>query len=103
MTACGWGAGNRAKKPSGDASIVEEIAGKRIDTAIHLFERSVLESLDSHGKSTNLLFEESGKRDKEITDQVGEIHKNPAFINTSSPGSIRPSPRTSRSGNPIRS
>ena len=65
----------RATKPSGDAPIVEEIAGKRIDTAIHLFERSVLESLDSHGKSTNLLFEESGKRDKEITDQIGRIHK----------------------------
>ena len=64
----------RATKPSGDAPIVEEIAGKRIDTAIHLFERSVLESLDSHGKSTNLLFEESGKRDKEITDQIGRIH-----------------------------
>ena len=71
----------RAMKPSGDAPIVEEIAGKRIDTAIHLFERSVLESLDSHGKSTNLLFEESGKRDKEITDQVGEIHKTLRFIN----------------------
>ena len=71
----------RAKKPSGDASVEEEIGGNRIDTAIHLFERSVLESLDSHGKSTNLLFEESGKRDKEITDQVGEIHKTLRFIN----------------------
>ena len=70
----------RATKPSGDAPIVEEIAGKRIDTAIHLFERSVLESLDSHGKSTNLLFEESGKRDQEITDQVGEIHQTLRFI-----------------------
>ena len=50
----------------------------RIDTAIHLFERSVLESLDSHGKSTNLLFEESGKRDKEITDQIGENSSSPA-------------------------
>ena len=71
----------RAKKPSGDASVEEEIGGNRIETAIHLFERSVLESLDSHGKSTNLLFEESGKRDKEITDQVGEIHKTLRFIN----------------------
>ena len=70
----------RATKPSGDAPIGEEIAGKRIDTAIHLFERSVLESLDSHGESTNLLFEESGKRDKEITDQMGEIHKTLRFI-----------------------
>ncbi len=70
----------RATKPSGDAPIAEEIAGKRIDTAIHLFERSVLESLDSHGKSTNLLSEEVGKRDKEITDQVGEIHKTLRFI-----------------------
>ena len=64
----------RATKPSGDAPIVEEIAGKRIDTAIHLFERSVLESLDSHGESTKLLFEEAGKRDEKITDQIGRIH-----------------------------
>ena len=71
----------RKTKPSGDAPIGEEISGNRIETAIHLFERSVLESLDSHGKSTNLLFEESGKRDKEITNQVGEIHKTLRFIN----------------------
>ena len=71
----------RATKPSGDAPIVEEIAGKRIDTAFHLFERSVLESLDSHGESTKLLFEEAGKRDEKITDQVGEIHKTLRFIN----------------------
>ena len=65
----------RKTKPSGEAPIVEEIAGKRIDTAIHLFERSLLESLDSHGESTKLLFEEAGKRDKEITDQIGRIHQ----------------------------
>ena len=70
----------RATKPSGKAPIGEEIAGNRIETAIHLVERSLLKSLDSHGKSTNLLFEESGKRDKEITDQIGEIHKTLRFI-----------------------
>ena len=65
----------RATKPSGDAPIGEEISGKRIETAIHLVERNLLESLDSHGESTYQLFEEAGKRDKEITDQIGRIHQ----------------------------
>ena len=64
----------RATKPSGDAPIGEEIAGNRVETAIYLVERNLLKSLDSHGESTLLLFEEAGKRDKEITDQIGKIH-----------------------------
>ena len=65
----------RTTKPSGDASIEEEeIAGNRIETAVYLAERNLLKSLDSHGESTYLLFEEAGKRDKEITDQIGKIH-----------------------------
>ena len=64
----------RATKPSGDASVEEEIAGNRIETAVYLAERNLLESLDSHGESTYLLFEEAGKRDKEITDQIEKIH-----------------------------
>ena len=64
----------RTTKPSGDASVEEEIAGNRIETAIYLAERNLLKSLDSHGESTYLLFEEAGKRDKEITDQIGKIH-----------------------------
>ena len=64
----------RATKPSGDASVEEEIAGNRIETAVYLAERNLLKSLDSHGESTYLLFEEAGKRDKEITDQIGKIH-----------------------------
>ena len=64
----------RKTKPSGDAPIEEEIAGNRIETAIYLVERNLLKSLDSHGESTKLLFEEAGKRDKEITDQIGRIH-----------------------------
>ena len=64
----------RATKPSGDLSVEEEIAGNRIETAIYLVERNLLKSLDSHGESTYLLFEEAGKRDKEITDQIGKIH-----------------------------
>ena len=64
----------RATKPSDDASIGEEIAGNRVETAIYLVERNLLKSLDSHGESTNLLFEEAGKRDKEITDQIEKIH-----------------------------
>ena len=91
----------RTTKPSGDASIEEEIAGNRIETAIYLVERNLLKSLDSHGESTYLLFEEAGKRDKEITDQVGEIHKTLRFIdNQVLQARIRPSSRTS--GNPIR-
>ena len=65
----------RATKPSGDAPIGEEIAGNRIETAIYLVERNLLKSLDSHGESTYLLFEEAGKRDKEITDQIGKFHQ----------------------------
>ena len=64
----------RTTKPSGDASVEEEIAGNRVETAIYLVERNLLKSLDSHGESTYLLFEEAGKRDKEITDQIGRIH-----------------------------
>ena len=64
----------RATKPSGDAPIEEEIAGNRIETAIYMAERNFLKSLDSHGESTYLLFEEAGKCDKEITDQIGRIH-----------------------------
>ena len=64
----------RAKKPSGDASVEEEIAGNRIETAIYLVERNLLKSLDSHGESTLLLFEEAGKRDEKITDQIEKIH-----------------------------
>ena len=64
----------RATKPSGDAPIGEEIAGNRIETAIYMAERKLLESLGSHGESTYLLFEEAGKCDKEITDQIGKIH-----------------------------
>ena len=52
----------------------EEIAGNRIETAIYMAERNLLKSLDSHGESTYQLFEEAGKRDKEITDQIGRIH-----------------------------
>ncbi len=65
----------RAKKPSGDASVEEEIAGNRLETAIYLVERNLLKSLDSHGESTNLLFEEAGKRDEKITGQIGKIHQ----------------------------
>ena len=65
----------RTTKPSDDAPIGEEIAGNRIETAIYLVERNLLKSLDSHGESTCLLFEESGKRDEKITGQIGEIHK----------------------------
>ena len=65
----------RTTKPSGDASVEEEIAGNRIETAIYMAERNLLKSLDSHGESTYLLFEEAGKRDKEITDQIGKIHQ----------------------------
>ena len=64
----------RKTKPSGDISVEEEIAGNRIETAIYMTERNLLKSLDSHGESTYLLFEEAGKRDKEITDQIGRIH-----------------------------
>ena len=64
----------RTTKPSGDASVEEDVAGNRIETAIYLVERNLLKSLDSHGESTYLLFEEAGKRDKEITDQIGRIH-----------------------------
>ena len=64
----------RATKPSGDASVEEEITGNRIETAIYLVERNLLKSLDSHGESTYLLFEEAGKRDNEITDQIEKIH-----------------------------
>ena len=64
----------RKTKPSGDASVEEEIAGNRVETAIYLVERNLLKSFDNHGESTYLLFEEAGKRDKEITDQIGEIH-----------------------------
>ena len=64
----------RKTKPSDDISVEEEIAGNRIETAIYLVERNLLKSLGSHGESTNLLFEEAGKRDKEITDQIGRIH-----------------------------
>ena len=64
----------RTTKPSDDASVEEEVAGNRIETAIYLAERNLLKSLDSHGESTLLLFEEAGKRDKEITDQIGKIH-----------------------------
>ena len=49
----------RAKKPSGDAPIGEEIAGNRIEIAIYLFERNLLKSLDSHSESTYQLFEEA--------------------------------------------
>ena len=63
----------RKTKPSSDTSIKEEIAGNRFETAIYMAER-LLKSLDSHGESTCLLFEEAGKRDKEITDQIGRIH-----------------------------
>ena len=64
----------RTTKPSGDASVEKEIAGNRIETAIYMAERNLLKSLDSHGESTYLLFEEAGRRDKEITDQIGKIH-----------------------------
>ena len=64
----------RKTKPSGDASAEEEIAGNRVETAIYLVERNLLKSLDSHGESTYQLFEEAGKRDKEITDQIEKIH-----------------------------
>ena len=64
----------RKTKPSDNAPIGEEIAGNRIETAIYLAERNLLKSLDSHGESTYLLFEEAGKREKEITDQIGKIH-----------------------------
>ena len=64
----------RKTKPSGDAPIEEEIAGNRIETAIYMTERNLLKSLDSHGESTYRLFEEAGKRDKEITDQIEKIH-----------------------------
>ena len=64
----------RSTKPSDDAPIEEEIAGNRIETAIYLVERNLLKSLDSHGESTYLFFEEAGKRDKEITDQIEKIH-----------------------------
>ena len=67
--------GARTTKPPGDASVEEEIAGNRIETAVYLAERNLLKSLDSHGESTYLLFEEAGKRDKEITDQIGKIHQ----------------------------
>ena len=70
----------RTTKPSGDASVEEEIAGNRLETAIYLVECNLLKSLDAHGESTYQLFEEAGKRDKEITDQVGEIHKTLRFI-----------------------
>ncbi len=71
----------RAKKPSGDASVEEEIAGNRLETAIYLVERNLLKSLDSHGESTYQLFEEAGKRDKEITDQIEKNHQTLRFIN----------------------
>ena len=64
----------RKTKPSGDTSIKEEVAENRIETAIYMAERKLLDSLDSHGESTCLLFEEAGKRDNEITDQIGRIH-----------------------------
>ena len=64
----------RKTKPSGDAPVEEEIAGNRIEAAIYLVERNLLKSLDSHGESTYQLFEEAGKRDKEITDQIEKIH-----------------------------
>ena len=64
----------RKTKPSGDTSVEEEIANNRIETAIYLVERNLLKSLDSHGESTYRLFEEAGKRDKEITDQIEKIH-----------------------------
>ena len=64
----------RTTKPSGDASVEEEIAGNRIETAIYMAERNFLKNLDSHGELTLLLFEEAGKCDKEITDQIGRIH-----------------------------
>ena len=66
--------GARTTKPSGDAPIGEEIAGNRIETAIYMAEGNLLKSLDSHGESTYQLFEEAGKRDKEITDQIEKIH-----------------------------
>ena len=71
----------RKTKPSGDAPIVEEIAGNRIDTAIHMAERKLLGNLDSHGELTYQLFEEAGKCDEKITDQIEEIHKTLRFIN----------------------
>ena len=71
----------RATKPSSDAPIGEEIAGNRLETAIYLVERNLLKSLDSHGESTYQLFEEAGKRDKEITDQIEKIHQTLRFIN----------------------
>ena len=64
----------RTTKPSGDASVEDGVAGNRIETAVYLTERNLLKSLDSHGESTYLLFEEAGKRDKEITDQIEKIH-----------------------------
>ena len=64
----------RKTKPSDDISVEEEIAGNRLETAIYLVERNLLKSLDSHGESTCQLFEEAGRRDKEITDQIGRIH-----------------------------
>ena len=68
----------RTTKPSGDASVEEEIAGNRIETAIYMTERNLLNSLDSHGESTLLLFEEAGKRDKEITGPDRENPSSPA-------------------------
>ena len=64
----------RKTKPSGDAPIEEEIAGSRIETAIYMAERNLLKSLDSHGESTYQLFEEAGKHDEKITDQIEKIH-----------------------------
>ena len=52
----------------------KEIAGNRLETAIYLVERNLLKSLDSHGESTYQLFEETGRRDKEITDQIEKIY-----------------------------
>ena len=71
----------RKTKPSGDASAEEEVAGNRIETAIYMAERNLLKSLDSHGESTYLLFEEAGKRDEKITGQIGEIHQTLRSIN----------------------
>ena len=65
----------RTKEPSGDASVEEDVAGNRIETAIYMAERNLLKSLDSHGESTLLLFEEAGKRDEKITGQIGKIHQ----------------------------
>ena len=64
----------RKTKPSSDISVEEKIAGNRVETAIYLVERNLLKSLDSHGESTYQLFEEAGKRDEKITDQIEKIH-----------------------------